>query len=70
MNKNEAIRKVAQVAMGDLFGSSEPPDEIPDNYPFNAVAWRKSLPIEWQEEAEAALCYVYHHDAMPPGLTS
>ncbi len=64
-DKEVAIRKVAQVAMADLIGCSEPPDGTPDNYPFNAVAWRKNLPLEWQDEAEAALAYVYHHDCLP-----
>lgn len=65
MTKDEAIRKVAKVALADLMGCSEPPDGTPDNYPFNAVAWRKSLPIAWQREAEEALVYVYHNDKLP-----
>lgn len=65
MNRSEAIHKVAQVAMADLIGCSQPPDGVADQYPFNAVAWRKSLPSEWQEDAEAALCYVYHNERMP-----
>ena len=67
MNKQEAIRKVAQVAMADLIGCSEPPEGVDDNYPFNAVAWRKSLPEEWQAEAEQALIYVYHYERMHSG---
>ena len=65
MNKQEAVRHVAQVAMADLLGCSAPPEGIEDNYPFNAVAWRKSLPQEWQAEAEEALRYVYHNEKMP-----
>ena len=63
--KERAIHKVAQVAMADLIGTSEPPEGVPDQYPFNAVAWRKSLPAEWQDEAEEALVYVYHNERMP-----
>ncbi|KKM23932.1 hypothetical protein LCGC14_1610260 [marine sediment metagenome] len=40
--KERAIRHVAQVAMADLIGTSEPPEGTDDQYPFNAVAWRKS----------------------------
>jgi len=64
-NRAQAIRYVAQVAMADLLGMSEPPDGIVDQYPFNAVAWRKSLPEEWQDESEEALAYVYHNEEMP-----
>ena len=63
--KERAIRHVAQVAMADLIGTSEPPEGTDDQYPFNAVAWRKSLPEEWQDEAEEALAYVYHNERMP-----
>ncbi len=65
IDKVQAIRHVAQVAMGDLLGMSEPPDGVDDQYPFNAVAWRKSLPAEWQDEAEEALAFVYHNERMP-----
>ncbi|KKN17574.1 hypothetical protein LCGC14_0964400 [marine sediment metagenome] len=65
VDKAQAIRHVAQVAMGDLLGMSEPPDGVADQYPFNAVAWRKSLPEEWQREAEEALVFVYHNERMP-----
>ena len=63
--KEQAIRHVAQVAMADLIGTSEPPESVHDQYPFNAVAWRKSLPEDWQDEAEEALTYVYHNEKMP-----
>ena len=65
MEKLEALKKVARVAMADLMGYSEPPDGVEDNYPFNAVAWRKSLPLAWQREAEAVLVYVYHNEEIP-----
>lgn len=65
MSKEQAIRHVAQVAMADLIGTSEPPDGADDQYPFNAVAWRKSLPADWQDEAEEALVFVYHNERMP-----
>ena len=65
MDKTQAMLKVAHVAMADLMGCSEPPDGVPDNYPFNAVAWRKSLPTEWQRDAETVLVYVYHNEQMP-----
>lgn len=61
----KAMQKVAQVAMGDLIGCSEPPEGVEDHYPFNAVAWRKSLPKEWQKDAERILVYVYHNEKMP-----
>lgn len=65
MTYQEAMRKVARVAMADLLGYSEPPEGVRDEYPFNAVAWRKSLPVEWQRDAEAVLVYVYHHEEEP-----
>ncbi len=63
--KTQAIRHVARVAMADLIGMSSPPDGVTDNYPFNAIAWKNSLPAEWQDEAEEALAYVYHNERMP-----
>lgn len=63
--REEAIRKVAQVAMGDLLGASEPPEGIADNYPFNACAWRDSLPEERQADAEQAIRYVYQNEQLP-----
>ena len=46
MTYEEAMNKVAHVAFADLIGASEPPDGVADNYPFNAVAWVRSLPAE------------------------
>lgn len=65
MTHQEAMRKIAQVAMADLLGYSEPPEGEQDAYPFNAVAWRKSLPNEWQKDAEKVLVYVYHNERFP-----
>lgn len=61
----KAMRKIAQVAMADLIGCSEPPEGKEDHYPFNAVAWRKTLPREWQADAERILVHVYHTETMP-----
>ena len=61
----EAMKKVAQVAMGDLMGCSEPPPGVADHYPFNALAWKKTLPIEWQADAERVIVHVYHTETMP-----
>ena len=65
MTKNEALLKVARVAMADLIGCSEPPEGMPDHYPFNACAWRDALPLEWREEAEAVIGYVYCNEHVP-----
>lgn len=62
----EAMLKVAKVAMADLIGCSEPPDGEPDRYPFNACAWVKKLRQEWQADAERIITYVYHYEAIPP----
>lgn len=67
MTKQEALLKIAQTALGDLLGYSQPPLGARDEYPFNAVAWRRTLPDEWQAEADEVLAYVYHHEAMPEG---
>jgi hypothetical protein len=61
----EAMRKVAQVAMADLVGCSEPPPGVADHYPFNALAWKKTLPNEWQADAEKVIVHVYHTETMP-----
>ena len=61
----EAMKKVAQVAMADLMGCSEPPPGVPDRYPFNALAWKKTLPAEWQADAERVIVHVYHTETMP-----
>ncbi|MFW6125519.1 MAG: hypothetical protein ACOC58_00275 [Chloroflexota bacterium] len=61
----EAMKKVAQVAMADLLGGSEPPPGMADNYPFNALAWKKTLPKEWQDDAERVITHVYHTETMP-----
>ena len=61
----EAKHKVAQVAMGDLYGMSEAPEDRPDNYPFNACAWRDSFPVEWYDELEEVIRFVYHNERTP-----
>ena len=61
----EAMKRVAQVAMGDLIGYSEPPPGVPDNYPFNALAWKSTLPVEWRADAERVIVHVYHTETMP-----
>ena len=61
----KAMEKVARVALADLLGCSEPPDGVDDNYPFNAVAWVKSLPDEWQKSGHQIVIYVYHNEKMP-----
>ena len=64
----EAKRTAASIAVGDLLGYSEPPEGVEDNYPFNAVAYRKTLPKEWQAEVEDVIVYVYHHEQWPEGI--
>lgn len=61
----EAMLKVAKVAMADLIGCSEPPDGEPDRYPFNARACVDKLPEKWRADAERVITYVYHHEEMP-----
>ena len=61
----EAMKKVAQVAMADLLDSSEPPPGVADHYPFNALAWKKTLPDEWQADAERVIVHVYRTETMP-----
>jgi len=61
----KAMLQVAQVAMADLLGASEPPEGEPDRYPFNACAWVKKLPQEWQADGERIITYVYHHEKLP-----
>ena len=61
----EAMKKVAQVVVGDLIGCSEPPPGVPDHYPFNALAWKETLPSEWQADAERVIVHVYHTETMP-----
>lgn len=68
IGKLEAMQKIARVAMADLLGASEPPEGVEDKYPFNACAWRDSLPPEWRDEAEAVIRYVYHEEEIPPAL--
>ena len=68
MTKQEALKKVACVAMADLFGCSEPPNGTPDSYPFNACRWRDTFPADWQHELEAVIRYVYHHEDIPEGM--
>ena len=55
-------------AMADLYGCSEPPEGIADNYPFNAVAFLKTLPEVWRADINEAIAYVYHHEHYPPDL--
>ena len=59
----EAQKRAAQIAMGDLYGTSEG-----DNYPFNAVAYRESHPQSMQRQVEEVIVYVYHHDEPPAWL--
>ena len=61
----EAMLKVAKVAMADLIGCSEPPDGEPDRYPFNACAWADKLPKEWRADGERVITHVYHHEEIP-----
>jgi len=61
----EAMLKVAKVAMADLIGCSEPPPGEADRYPFNACAWRDSLREEWRADAERVIVHVYHHEEIP-----
>lgn len=68
MEIREAKLKVASVAMGDLYGGSEPPEGREDNYPFNACAWRDSYPEEWRDELEKVIRYVYRNEKIPPYL--
>jgi hypothetical protein len=65
IDRQAAMYKIAHVAMGDLLGASEPPEGVEDKYPFNAPAWRDSLPKDWREDAEKIICYVYHNEKMP-----
>ena len=53
----EAKKMAVRQAFSDLYGFSDP---------FDAVHWRKTLPEEWQDEIEAVITYVYHHEAAPP----
>ena len=61
----KAMLKVAKVAIADLLGYSEPPEGQQDNYPFNAIAWKNSLPVEWQKDADRVIAHVYHHETIP-----
>ncbi len=62
---HEAKQKVAQIAMGDLLGMSEPPEGVPDNYPFNACAWRDWFPARWYDELENVIRFVYRNERIP-----
>ena len=61
----EAQRKIARVAMGDLIGTSEPPEGMPDQYPFNAPAWLPTFPAEWRDSLRAIIGDVYENEAIP-----
>jgi hypothetical protein len=65
MTLEDAKVKVGKVAMGDLFGASEAPEGVADNYPFNACTWRDSFPLEWQDELEQVIRFVYHNERLP-----
>lgn len=64
----EARRVVGGVAMGDLFGASEPPPGIQDAYPFNACRWRDAYPDTYRAALEEVLAFVYHNDDLPPDM--
>lgn len=61
----EAQRRAANIAMGDLLGCSEPPEGVSDQYPFNAVAFMKTLPQDWQVPVDRVIAYVYHNEDRP-----
>ncbi len=61
----EAMLKVAKVAMADLMGCSEPPEGEPDNYPFNACKHVDKLPVEWRADGERVITHVYHQEEIP-----
>ena len=65
MTLTEAKEKVARVALADLLGASSPPEGVTDNYPFNACAWRDSYPVDWRDELEQVIRYVYHEERLP-----
>lgn len=56
---HKAKQRAARIAMADLLGTSG------DGYPFAAVKFRKSLPIDWQDEVEDVIVYVYHNETVP-----
>lgn len=61
----KAMKKLADVAMGDLIGSSEPPPGSAESYPFNAVRWVDTLPAEWQAHGHWVVGQVYLTDRRP-----
>jgi len=71
--RNEVKDMVGRVAMGDLVGASEPPEGVPDRYPFNACAWRDWFceeHSEWYDELDNVIAFVYHNERMPDNGTT
>ena len=65
MTFEEARAKAIRLAWGDLLGYSEPPEGVADQYPFNAIAFVRTLPTEWQDDVEDAVMFVYHNERSP-----
>jgi hypothetical protein len=47
----EALKTAERKARADVYGFTDP---------FSAVAWRKTLPAEWQRDVEAVIVHIYH----------
>ena len=60
-----ARRRAGQIAMADLLGYSVPPEGVADNYPFNAVAFMRTLPEAWQDEVHEVIVFTYHNERTP-----
>jgi len=48
-----ALARAKKLAKADVYGFS--------NSCFSAIAFRKSLPAEWQKEVEDAIVDIYHN---------
>ena len=61
----EARQIAADLAMGDLYGYSQPAEGLEDQYPFNADAFARSLPPAMCNEVLEVVAYVYHNERRP-----
>ena len=54
-----------QETMANLLRTSQPPEGVADNYPFNAAAWVRVLFVEWEADGPRSVEYIYHQERMP-----